>query len=204
MARKRKHPENRRKPPLAVGERLGSLEVIKTDAGRKNGHRLVLVKSTDCDSTCRDCRGKPKLVRADFLRSGRIVSCGKVKRQMRHEHLLLRKAQGHYTDLDTIDPAILREALAEPGVDALTGIPVETRAADEVSSPVRAKREPLAVMPVKTQAKTAHKPITEVPYEQTDAGFDALRWYWGEHKKAPPDVFDLKSWYRDQFKKSSR
>jgi predicted SprT family Zn-dependent metalloprotease len=136
MARKRKHPEKKRKPPLAAGDRLGILKVINPDAGRKNGHRLALVKSTDCDSTCRDCHGKPKLVRADYLRSGRVVSCGKRKRQLRHEHLLLKKSRGYYTDLDTIDPETLRAALAEPGVDAATGEPIE-------------KAEPKQALPVK-------------------------------------------------------
>jgi hypothetical protein len=201
MARKRKHPEKKRKPPLAAGDRLGSLEVVNPVAGRKNGHRLALVKSTDCDSTCRDCHGKPKLVRADYLRSGRVVSCGKRKRQLRHEHLILKKARGYYTDLDTIDPATLRAALAEPGVDAATGEPIEKAEPKKVVPPVQAKPEPKATKQVTTQTRATHKPVVETPYEHTEAGYHALQWYWNENKKAPPEDFDLKRWYRDQIKK---
>lgn len=33
-----------------------------------------------------------------------------------------------------------------------------------------------------------------VPYEQTEAGYQALTCYWQEHQQSPPDGFDLKAW----------
>jgi hypothetical protein len=148
VARKRKHPEKHRKRPLAAGDRLGSLKVINPDAGRKNGHRLALVESADCDSTCRDCHGKPKMVRADYLRSGRVVSCGKRKRQLRYEHLLLRKSRGYHTDLDTIDSGTLQAAIAEPGVDASSGKLIE-----KAEPKKSALALPVTPTPVKVETK---------------------------------------------------
>jgi hypothetical protein len=40
-----------------------------------------------------------------------------------------------------------------------------------------------------------------IPYEQTDAGYNALGVYWKENKKEPPENFDLKQWFADHRKK---
>ena len=40
------------------------------------------------------------------------------------------------------------------------------------------------------------KLLIDIPYEQTEAGYDALLAYWNEHKQAPPEGFDLKAWYK--------
>jgi hypothetical protein len=107
MGRKRKH-DKRRKPPIAAGDRFGALQVIKPDSGRrKQGHVLVRVRSLTCTYQCRNCQGKPFEVRSDNLRSGRIVSCGKVKRVLRWQYMREKNAQA--------------EAMKLPGVDSITG-----------------------------------------------------------------------------------
>jgi hypothetical protein len=41
-----------------------------------------------------------------------------------------------------------------------------------------------------------HREVLErdIPYDRTDAGFQALTFYWQENQKSPPDGFDLKAW----------
>jgi hypothetical protein len=56
--------------------------VLSVDKPDKQGHRLVLVRWMNCDRHCKHCHGEPQMVRADNLRSRRIVSCGKRKAKL--------------------------------------------------------------------------------------------------------------------------
>lgn len=76
---------------------------VKTD---RHGHRFVSV-FWGHPRTCPHCHGKAKLARADKLRSGRIVSCGKVKAAA-----YLKHCQRQATRL---------AASKLPGVDGITG-----------------------------------------------------------------------------------
>ena len=78
----------------------------KTD---KHGHRFVSV-FWDHPRTCPHCHGQPKVARADKLRSGRIVSCGKVKAAAFLKHCQKQ--------------ATRRAASKLPGVDSITGKPI--------------------------------------------------------------------------------
>src|ERR1019366_2740093 len=71
LGRKRKNTDgkyDRGKLPLADGQSVGvNGIVIDAHAGRdKHGHLLVKVQ-WDCQRSCRDCHGKPQLIRADNL-----------------------------------------------------------------------------------------------------------------------------------------
>jgi hypothetical protein len=194
MARKRKYPDKKRKPPLAVGDRVGSLEVISLNAGRKHRHQLVQVRSVDCDATCPDCHGLPKLARADHLRSGKVVSCGKLKRQRRHEYMVMKNSSAYYTDINSIDVVTLREALSLPGVDTRSGKPIGEARPKQI--PHRERTSDIKPDPTKSQTTVftptsrTDKLLVDVPYQQTDAGFDAECAYWREHKEGPPEDFD--------------
>jgi len=103
-----------RKPPFLDGQSVGSNGiVIDAYAGRDRwGHRLLLVK-WQCDAGCRDCHGKPRLVRSDKLRCGRVKSCGKVKRALRWQYMREKNAQV--------------EAMKLPGMDSITGTAIHEK-----------------------------------------------------------------------------
>ena len=70
-------------------------------------------------------------------------------------------------------------------------------------------RPPIAAVPVVTPMVKEVTPFRKqekelaIPYEQTDAGYNALGAYWKENKKEPPENFDLKQWFADHRKKSA-
>jgi hypothetical protein len=70
-----------RKPGIKAGDHVGQggavLDQRKKD---KHGHAFVKVQWFH-SRKCPDCHGKPKWHRTDYLRSGRVVSCGNVKRK---------------------------------------------------------------------------------------------------------------------------
>lgn len=94
---------------MAAGDRFSHLEVMEPDTGRRKGHGNVVavVRSLSCTSQCRFCHGKPFEVRSDYLRSGRVVSCGKVKSALRSQYKREETARA--------------EASKLPGVDSITG-----------------------------------------------------------------------------------
>lgn len=103
--------------PLNAGDRIGHLEIISPDTGkRQGGHIMARVRSLTCAASCRYCKGEEFNVRVDNLRPTgkfkrvRIVSCGKVKAAYRREYMNEQNARA--------------EALNLPGVDAMTGEPI--------------------------------------------------------------------------------
>jgi hypothetical protein len=70
-----------RKPGVKAGDIVGNGGIVLTSRKRdKSGHVFVKVQWFH-NRKCPDCHGKPKWARTDYLRSGRIVSCGSVKRK---------------------------------------------------------------------------------------------------------------------------
>jgi hypothetical protein len=116
----------------------------------------------------------------------------------------MAKSWGSYTDVDAIDPATLAAVRSLVGVDAFTGKPIEKAEPKKSAPPLQAQPEPKAAAPVKIRTTITDKLLVEVPYEHTEAGHEALQCYWNENKKAPPDDFDLKSWYHAQFRSGAR
>jgi hypothetical protein len=116
MGRKRKHTTGKydRKPPFTVGQRVGHDGTITdANAGQDEWKHLLVRVKWDCSRSCKNCHGESQLVRADYLRSRRVVSCGKVKRALRSQYMLEQNARD--------------EASKLPGVDSVTGKPIVTK-----------------------------------------------------------------------------
>jgi hypothetical protein len=93
-------------------------------------------------------------------------------------------------DLAARDLKRAAEVVAKYGVAPVTEV-----AANAVPPEWKPAARPGPVTAASTPA-AKDKLFIDIPYEQTEAGFDALQAYWNEHKHAPPEGFDLKAWYK--------
>lgn len=72
---------------VRAGDSFGDGLVLSVSEPDKHGHRFVWIRWRNCDRHCKHCHGKPQTVRADNLRSGNTVSCGKRKAKLYRDYL---------------------------------------------------------------------------------------------------------------------
>src|SRR5215471_6789425 len=98
-----RRPWSTRASALLAGEVYGELRVLVPDTGkRQGGKRLALVEDMKT--------GEKKEVRADNLRNGNTLSCGRIKKA-RYRELKLAEAAMRETSLKDLGPEIIRLAL---------------------------------------------------------------------------------------------
>jgi len=107
----------------AKGRGLSTQQRCGHEPGRRTGQERAITGGgpIPCGPDCKDCHGKPKRVRADNLRSGRVVSCGKIKRAMRRDYMVFQRANsgGRYEPTEADSDAA--ESVRTHLIDAVTG-----------------------------------------------------------------------------------
>lgn len=218
-------------PSLVAGEVRGELRVIMPDTGKrdKGGHRLTLVE----DIVTREHREvrAANVVSGNTKSAGRIKKERYKERKAKSEaakfmdldgiapELLNAARRLRGSDVDASCGECVSSVRQLEGDVWTVPNPADPRFPTEfmILKGQKLRKDKStgykwlpdgktvpAPQPIKIPVSATHKPLEEVPYEQTDVGYEALRFYWNENKKDPPEGFDLKSWYHAQFRRSAR